>query len=237
MRIAIVGDFNPSFPPHPATGEALSHAAAALGLSVEAEWLPTGSIGPPAEKKLAEYAGLWIAPGSPYQNLAGALRAIRFARENDVPLLGTCGGLQHMILELARNVLGIADAAHAEYDPYASRLLVTRLDCSLSGKQMPIELCPGSRAAAAYGTLAVVEQYYCNFGLNRDYQDQLAEAGFRVVGSEPGGEPRILEISPLRFFVGTLFVPQVRSTPGQPHPLALALLRAAAGMPGTAGNG
>ena len=121
--------------------------------------------------------------------------------------------------------------------PMPRALLVTRLDCSLLGKQMPIELCPGSRAAAAYGGPATVEQYYCNFGLNPAYQNRLDQAGFRVVGREPGGEARILEISQLHFFIGTLFVPQVRSTPGRPHPLALGLIRAAAGVQGTAASG
>ena len=69
-----------------------------------------------SEDELAAYAGWWIAPGSPYRSMNGALRIIRYAREHDVPLLGTCGGYQHVVLEYARNVLGFADAAHAEYE-------------------------------------------------------------------------------------------------------------------------
>lgn len=77
-----------------------------------------------AEQVLAGFDALWIAPGSPYQSMRGALEAITFARIHDLPLLGTCGGFQHVIIGFARNVAGIPDAAHAEYDPTASRLLI-----------------------------------------------------------------------------------------------------------------
>ncbi len=237
MRIAIVGDYNPSFPPHPATGEALCHAAVALGMAIDVEWLPTDSIGPSAATRLPEYDGLWIAPGSPYQNLAGALGAIRFARENGIPLLGTCGGLQHMILEFARNVLGIRDAAHAEYDPYASPLVVTRLDCSLVGKQMPIEVVPGSLRGRGLwrrgGGRTLLLQFWTEPGLSRPARSG-GPSRRRQRAHRRGPNPGNLATA---FFVGTLFVPQVRSTAGQPHPLAMALLRAAAGMPGTDASG
>ena len=67
---------------------------------------------------------MWIAPASPYRSMRGALEAITFARSHDLPLLGTCGGFQHVVIEFARNVAGIPDAAHAEYDPTTSRLLI-----------------------------------------------------------------------------------------------------------------
>ena len=231
MRIGIIGDYNPAFPPHPATGEAIRHAAESLSLTTVTEWLPTDSIGTFPDARLAEFAGLWASPGSPYRSMAGALSGIRFAREHGVPLLGTCGGLQHMIVEFARNVLGFKDATHAEYDPYASTLFVTRLVCSLAGKTLPIKLSPDSRVSAIYGTTDVTERYYCNFGLNPDHHEQLHRGGFRIVGVDGDGEARILELPAHPFYIGTLFVPQVRSEPGKPHPLVIAYLKAAASLP------
>ncbi len=81
------------------------------------------------------FQGLLVAPGSPYESMEGALAAIRVARSRGVPLLGTCGGFQHVVLEFARHMLGVADADHAEYEPYASStLFITPLSCSLAGQ-------------------------------------------------------------------------------------------------------
>jgi CTP synthase (UTP-ammonia lyase) len=162
---------------------------------------------------LKGFDALWIAPGSPYKSLIGALNAIRYAREHDVPLLATCGGCQHVVIEYARNVLGFEDAAHAEYDPYASNLFITPLSCSLVGQTMQVEIEPGSRVEAIYGSRSAFEQYYCNFGLNPKVQQKLHDAGLRIVGRDANGEARILTLPKHRFFVATLFVPQLTSTP------------------------
>lgn len=111
IRIGIVGDFDADSHPHAATNSALAHVAAA-GLSVEPLWLPTSSLESPSA--LDGVHGLWVAPGSPYKSLLGALSAIRAAREQSIPLLGTCGGFQHIVIEYARHVLGLSDAAHAK---------------------------------------------------------------------------------------------------------------------------
>jgi len=97
--------------------------------SVEVGWpRPPGSTPPgidgAAEDVLDGFDAVWIAPASPYRSMRGALEAITFARSHDLPLLGTCGGFQHVVIEFARNVAGIPDAAHAEYDPTTSRLLI-----------------------------------------------------------------------------------------------------------------
>lgn len=226
--IAIIGDYDPAFAPHQATDAALEHASNALGFEIASTWLPTASLDAPhALESLASFAGLWVAPGSPYQSMQGALLAIRYARENGVPLLGTCGGFQHIILEYARNVLGFADATHAEVDPYASKLFISRLACSLVGRSMDISLQPGSLVARTYGTTAVTESYYCNFGVNPDYAALLAAGDLAVVGSDAEGEVRVVELRKHPFFVGTLFVPQFRSQPVNPHPLVLGWLAAA----------
>jgi len=227
MRIGIVGDYDAGYAPHIATTGAIRHAAAARGVTVEVEWVPTDSIAEAPPSRLSHLGGLIIAPGSPYRDMTGAISAIRFAREHDIPLLGTCGGLQHMIVEFARHVLGIADATHAEYEPDAATRVVTALPCSLAGTEMPLSLVAGSRAAGAYGGTTTVERHICSFGLNPDYGERLHEGGFRIVGTDAAGEARVLEIPRLRFYIGTLYVPQMRSRPDEPHPLVASLLAAA----------
>jgi CTP synthase (UTP-ammonia lyase) len=158
----------------------------------------------------------------------GALQAIGFARLNGFPTLGTCGGFQHMAIEFARNVLGLEDAAHAEYDPYASRLVVRPLSCSLVGKKLVVQIKnTPSRVREACRVDSLEAQYYCNFGLDPAYQDALDAAGFKVVGTDADGEARMLELESHPFFVATLFLPQASSTPGHPHPLIRAFLRTA----------
>jgi CTP synthase (UTP-ammonia lyase) len=229
IPIAIIGDYDPAFAPHRATNAALDHAAGTLGLDLKSVWLPTPSLeAPDALASLAAFAGLWVAPGSPYRSMTGALRAIRFARESGLPLLGTCGGFQHIILEFARHVLGFADATHAEYDPYASQLFISRLACSLVGRALEISLVPQTLVSRTYGTTSVTEQYYCNFGVNPDYTALLASGDLAVVGSDAEGEVLVVELRNHPFFVGTLFVPQLRSSTAHPHPLVVGWLNAAA---------
>lgn len=225
ISIALLGEYSAAFPPHPATDAAIAHSSAALGLDVAAEWVSTADadVG-----RLRHYAGVWIAPGSPYRDMARTLDAIRHARENGVPCFGTCGGMQHMVIEYARNVLGFRDAQHAEYDPYASELFVSALTCSLAGREMQLRLAPGSQVAKIYGATVATEQYYCNFGVHPDRVATLASGPLEIVGSDAEGEVRVVELPGHPFFVGTLFVPQARSRPAAPHPLVSAFLRAVA---------
>jgi len=227
VSIGVIGDFDPAFPPHVATDAAIGHSAQSLGATARVRWLATDML---AEAELTDILvddAYWCAPGSPYKSLEGALRAIRFAREGDAPFLGTCGGFQHVVLEYASNVLGFKDAQHAEYDPYASDLFVTELSCSLAGQRMDVQLAPGSRVAGFYGRDETEEEYYCNFGLNPEHQGLLHEGGLRVAGTDQDGEARVLELPDRRFFVATLFVPQLRSSADAPHPLITAYLRTA----------
>ncbi|HYW22598.1 MAG TPA: hypothetical protein VE953_00450 [Terriglobales bacterium] len=228
VTIAIVGDRDPSSITHRATSASLDHVAVALGLDLTHRWVPTSDLPSGAAHLLAGDSGVWIAPGSPYASMDGALAAIRLAREEGIPLIGTCGGFQHLVIEFARSVLGFEDAQHAEYDPYASTLFVTPLSCSLAGQTMRVRLEPGSRAAEAYGSLEVEERYYCNFGLDPRHQPLIHSRGLRVAGTDADGEARVVEIPEHPFFVGTLFVPQTGSSPARPHPLVRAFVEAAA---------
>jgi CTP synthase (UTP-ammonia lyase) len=227
IRIGIIGDYQPTSDTHRATEAALHHAGDRLATRVEITWLPTASLDPLPAALLEIYDGLWCAPGSPYQSMNGALNAIRWARENDRPLLGTCAGFQHIVVEYARTVLGIARAQHAEYGDTTAPLVVMPLSCSLRGQTLEIQLDPVSRTGRVYGQPLAQEQFRCTYGLNRAYQARLHEAGLRVAGVDQAGDARIVELPEHRFYLGTLFVPQLNSTPEQPHPLIVAYVEEA----------
>lgn len=225
LSIAVIGDFDVSFAPHVATNDAINHSAQALGLEVSVAWLATEALDADLDPATAADV-LWCAPGSPYRSLTGALAALRFGRENNVPTLGTCGGCQHIILEYARNVLHFNDAQHAEYDPYSSRLFISSLTCSLAGQTMAVNLKPESAAAQYYCEERIYEYYYCNFGLNANYQQTIDQNGLRITGFDDDNEPRVFELPNHPFYIATLFVPQNRSTSDKPHPLITGLLSA-----------
>jgi CTP synthase (UTP-ammonia lyase) len=238
VRIGILGDFNADFRSHPATSQSLEHAARKLKWKVESEWIPTPSLGErEAEKILEGFDGLWAAPGSPYQSFDGMLRGIEFARRRDWPFLGTCGGFQYAFIEFARNVLHIKDADSAENNSASENILIHPVACpvpqraggapQLSGAIPEIRLRPGSYLQSFYGRETVSEEFFCNFEINPDFEWTTMEAGFPVVARGPQGEIRAIE-SPLhRFYVATLYQPQLSSTEKTPHPLILAFVQAA----------
>lgn len=223
--IALLGEYSPTFFPHVSTNEAIEHSREFLDINMTASWVSTENID---SQLFSRVAGIWVAPGSPYKNMEKTLWAIRYARENNIPCFGTCGGFQHIIIEYARNVLGYKDAQHAEYDPYASKLFISQLACSLADREMQIDFIPNSRVAEIYGGLTAKEYYYCNFGVNPEYINDLMQGPLKFSGSDTEGEARVIEFASHSFFIGTLFVPQTRSTASLPHPLVTAFLRAVA---------
>ncbi len=228
LSIAILGDHDPGRPTHQSTEAALRHSSRAVGTTLEARWFGTESLLDDATlEELASYAGVWCTTGSPFRSLDGALRGIRSARERGVPFLGTCSGFQHAVLELARNVLGIRDATHGEYEGSPPDALIAALECSLAGKWFEVEMQSGCRAAACYGRTRAREQFQCSYGIHPCWQAELLERGLPIVGFADDGTPRILELPDHPFFVATLFVPQARSRPEEPHPLVTGFLRAA----------
>lgn len=223
--IGVVGDRNLGHKTHLLTESALRQ----LPQEPAFEWVPTKDLAGGVGSRLDEYGGLLISPGSPYRSMEGAVAAIRHARERGLPLLGTCGGFQHIVIEFVRNVLGIVDADHAETNPTAPHLAVTPLACSLAGQSHLVTLAGGTKAAEIYQTQSAIEPFFCNFGLNRAYIPMLDARGLRVSGVSEDGEPRVLELVGHPFFVGTLYVPQARSTSYVPHPLLQAFVVAALG--------
>ena len=225
-RSGLIGDHDPAVKAHQAIPRALSLVAARLASPVESEWLATDQL--PDDSRLAGFDGLWCVPASPYRNMDGALRAIQFARERGVPFLGTCAGFQHAVLEYARNVLGWADADHAETAPEASRPVIAPLACSLVEVTGTVHVLPGSRLAAAYASETTTEGYHCNYGLNLELEAALTAGPLRVAARDDRGEVRALELNGHPFFVATLFQPERAALEQRVPPIVAAFVGAAA---------
>jgi CTP synthase len=225
--IAIVGDYSERHTAHRAIPRALELARSLSSADVAWEWVATRQI-TDATRDLARFGAVWLTPASPYENTAGALDAVRWAREGGRPFLGTCGGFQHALLEFARHVAGIAAADHAETNPGGSELVLTRLSCSMVEKSGAVRLTPGSLLARAYGGLAATEEYRCNYGFNPAYRPVFERAGMRFTACDEAGEIRGAELAGARFFAGVLFQPERAALRGEAPPLAVAFVRAVA---------
>lgn len=226
LRIGLIGDHDPQVIAHRAIPQALHAAARRQRRLLELHWLPTAQLH--AEAALLGFDGLWCVPASPYASMEGALRAIRHAREQVVPFLGSCGGFQHVLVEYARHVLGWTDAQHAETAPGAELAVVTPLACALVEVQDAVDLVPHTRIAAAYGSLRIREAYHCRYGLNPDLQEHLLGSALTASGHDSAGAVRAVELEGHPFFVATLFQHERRVLDGQPTPLIDAFLAACA---------
>lgn len=226
ISIALIGDHDPQVTAHQAIPVALGMIAEQSGHNVQFEWLPTEQIH--ADAALDHFDGFWCVPGSPYKSEAGALRAIRFAREQQRPFLGTCGGFQHALLEFSRNVLGWADAEHGETSPDSPRAVLTPLTCALVEAVDSIHLVAGSLIAKAYETSQIHEGYRCRFGVNPQFQQELLTHQLRAVGHDSAGDLRAIELTDHVFFVATLFQPERAALKGLVPPLVRAFVEACA---------
>lgn len=226
IRVGLVGDHDESITAHRAIPWALSLASGVAGVTVRSTWLHTDTV---LDGRACDgYDALWCVPGSPYRSMDGALRAIRFAREEGLPFLGTCGGFQHAVVEYARHVLRWPDADHAETAPGAPRAVIHALACELVEAEETLVPVPGSRLARAYGGQPFTEAYRCRFGLNPAFVDTLTAGPLRAAAHVPQGDVLAVELDDHPFFLGTLFQPERAALAGRVPPLVLALLRAAA---------
>src|SRR6266496_544780 len=150
MRIALLGDFDRDTRSHWATEAALYHAGARLGLTVEPRWIPTPDLADTvdAPQVLAGFAGVWGAPGGPFDRPTGMVNGIEHARRMRVPYLGTCAGFQYALIELSRNVLGLEDADTAENGPASANVVITPVGCPLRAAAPGRPPCPGLSAYA-----------------------------------------------------------------------------------------
>ncbi|WP_345826801.1 CTP synthase [Pantoea sp. BRR-3P] len=225
IRVALIGDYRANAVAHQAIPPAIQLAAQALSLNVNANWIATPEL---EQHNLADYHAIWLVPGSPYLNDEGVFAALRWGRESGKPFLGSCGGFQYAIVEYARNVLGWADASHAETDP-AGRWVIAPLACSLVEQRGTVSFQPDSRIARAYGALQSDEGYHCNFGVNAEFSDALATQNLRVTSWDLEGDVRGIELTDHPFFVATLFQSERAALQNRLSPLVVAWLQAAAG--------
>ena len=224
-RIALVGDRSANVRAHARIPVIIDALLAREGLALDPYWIATPDVG---ESDLSGFDAIWAVPGSPYESAEGALAAIRIAREQRIPFLGTCGGFQYALLEYARDVCGLAGVENAEVTPDASEYLIVPLECSLMGHEEAVMIVPGTLAAGISGPGRRTERYHCSYGLNPDYLEALADGGLRFSGFDDGGQVRIAELPGHPFFLCTLFQPELHGDGTQPHPIIRAFAVAAA---------
>lgn len=220
-KIAILGDFNPIYSTHHALNDSIRQVQKILKDEVQFDWIATDIFNyKTAFKKM--YSGLWIAPGSPYRNMENVINTITYVRENNIPTLGNCGGFQHMIIEFARNVCGITNADHEETNPNATDLLISKLACSLVEQEEELRITDTN--SLLFDTIKrekLLGKYFCSYGINGKYIDNLKANGLKLTAISPDGQVRAFEIDKHPFFIGTLFQPALTSTIDEPNPLII----------------
>lgn len=231
LKIAIVGDFDRNKHSHWATEAALFHAAARAGISVEPHWIGTQLLEHDATR-LGAFDAIWGAPGSPFVSGRGMLRAIEYARTAGIPYLGTCAGFQYALIEFSRNVLGIADADAAENASGSQNIVITPVACELperrgalqgQGVALPVR---GSMLERLCGPDDLRAEYFCSLEVNPTFVPRWVAQGLRVAAVGAKGELRAFELE-ARFFLATLFQPQLSSSFERPHPIVLGFVQAA----------
>jgi CTP synthase (UTP-ammonia lyase) len=218
--IALVGDRSPSVRAHVRIPQLIDALRRRDGVVLDPYWVPSTE----AHENLDAFDGIWVVPGSPYESPEGAIQAARIARENGIPFLGTCGGFQHALLMLARDLAGIEAAAHAEYGP-SGELVIVALECSLVGHEGAISYAPGTLMQGIMGADRSVERYHCSYGLDPAYLDRLTQAGVVFSAHDDAGDVRALELPDHPFFLGTLFQPELAGDGTRAHPVIRAFAR------------
>jgi CTP synthase len=194
-----------------------------------------------AASQLADVDGICIPGGFGVRGIEGKLGALKFARENKIPTLGLCLGLQCMVIEFARNVLGLEDASSTEFDPQAKHPVIAtmaeQIDILAAGEMggtmrlgsFEAKLAKGSIVAEVYGSNEVTERHRHRYEVNNSYRDQLTEGGMVISGTSPDGSlVEFVELSKADhpYFVATQAHPEFKSRPNRAHPLFIGLVQA-----------
>ena len=237
VRVALVGKYVELHDAYMSVREAVKHAALSLGVEVDLAWVHSSELEKGRGWDIIENVDGIIVPGGfGSRGSEGKILAVRYARENKVPYLGLCLGMQLMVVEFARYVLGNDEANSTEFDRSTSDPVIDLMPdqrgiVDMGGTMRlglyPCQLQVGTHAAEAYQTPLVEERHRHRFEFNNAYRDPLERAGMCYSGISPDG--RLVEIAELRdhpFMLGTQFHPEFLSRPNRPHPLFVAFLKA-----------
>jgi CTP synthase len=238
VTIGIVGKYVDLPDAYLSVAEALRHGTAWAGLDLDLRWVPSDELtGMLASSYLEDLDGIVIPGGFGPRGVEGKIAAIRFARENGVPLLGLCLGLQSAVIEYARNVLGLAEANSTEFDPTTVHpvidLMASQNDVEEKGGTMrlglyPAKLTPGSMVHRLYGEELIYERHRHRWEVNNRYRKDLEAGGLMLSGVAPDDSlVEFIELPGHPFFVGTQGHPEFKSRPDHPHPLFRGLAVAA----------
>jgi CTP synthase len=240
LEIALVGKYIELPDAYLSVTEALRHAGWAEERSIAIRWVDSEHLTPEnAETQLAGVAGVVVPGGFGHRGIEGKVLAARYAREQRVPYLGLCLGLQCGVIEFARDVVGQRDANSTEFDLFTNApvidLMPDQRDVEDKGGSMrlglyPARLTPGSQAAGAYGTEVIYERHRHRFEVNNEYRAALESSGMLISGQSPDGRlVEIVELPGHPWFVASQFHPEFKSRPDRPHPLFLGFVRASLG--------
>jgi CTP synthase len=237
VNVALVGKYVELHDAYMSVREALKHAALSLGLEVEISWVHSAELEKGRGWDVVRSADGIIVPGGfGSRGIEGKIQAARYARENKVPYLGLCLGMQLMVVEFARYVLGSDEVNSTEFDRSTPHPVIDLMPdqkgiVDMGGTMRlglyPCQLQPGTIAAQAYQQEMVQERHRHRFEFNNAYREVLQKAGMRYSGLSPDG--RLVEIAELAdhpFMLGTQFHPEFLSRPNRPHPLFVAFLKA-----------
>ena len=237
IEIALVGKYTELPDAYKSICESFVHAGAVNDCKVKLRYVNSEKITPETvAEKLGKMSGILVAPGFGNRGIEGKIVAVRYARENNIPFLGICLGMQCAVIEFARNVLGIADANSSEMESTPHPVIdlmeeqkgVTAKGGTMRLGAYPCALKKGSKVAAAYGKLNISERHRHRYEFNNDYLEQFEAAGMQAVGINPDtGLVEVVEVANHPWFVGTQYHPEYKSTVLKPSPLFVAFVGAA----------
>ncbi len=238
VKVALVGKYTALHDAYISVVESLKHGAFSNGAQVEIKWVESETITPDTvAERLGDVTGIIVPGGFGDRGIDGMITAIKYARENKVPYLGLCLGMQLTIVEFARNVLGYADANSEEFDPSSNNQVIhilpsqngiTDLGGTLRLGAYPCVLASDSLAAKVYGTDQISERHRHRYEVNNDYRDELVSHGMKLAGLSPDGHiVEMIEIPDHPWFIGTQAHPEFKSRPNKPHPLFKGFTKAA----------
>ena len=237
VRIALVGKYVQLHDAYLSVAEALTHAGFENGAKVEIDWVDSEELTPESAPRALQGAdGILVPGGFGGRGIEGKIAAAKYARENDVPYLGICLGMQTAVIEFARDVLGISDADSSEFSPAGAHSVIDIMPDQLGVKMggtmrlgaYPCKVREGTKLFAAYGEALISERHRHRFEFNNDYRAAFEGAGMVLSGTSPDGRlVEAVEIPRNRFFVGVQFHPEFKSRPNAAHPLFREFVRAA----------